>query len=96
MNTKTAMAAVSASLIMGEWTWPLHGMRYHPEGSGSGWFWWTGEWSDDEDFFQPVHGFHLVDTCPVVAEYLDAPPGTRVLLFRDYADVWTDEALLEA
>lgn len=70
-------------------------MRHPPEGYYSGWLWWAGEWSDADDFFLPLHAHHLVERCPAVAEYLIAPPGTRVVLAPGYADVWTDDALLD-
>ncbi|MCW2521895.1 MAG: hypothetical protein JWO63_230 [Frankiales bacterium] len=96
MDTKMAMAGASASLVMGEWSWPVYGMRCRPRQGASGWYWWTGEGPEDgdRDYFQPVHGFHLIERCPLVAEFLDAPPGTRVTLAPGYADVWTDDALL--
>jgi hypothetical protein len=85
----------SESLVSGEWTWPVQGMRHPSEADTSGWYWWSGEWSDADDFFLSWHAVHLVERCPRVAEFLDAPPGTRVLLGPGYVDVWTDKALLD-
>ncbi len=95
MSVAGTKLGASQSLVSGEWTWPVHGMRHPPEGDTSGWYWWSGEWSDAADFFLPLHAAHLMERCPQVAEYLEAPPGTRVLLAQGHADVWTDEALLD-
>ena len=45
----------SRSLVDGEWTWPLHGLRHESEGGTSGWYVWSGDLSEDPDFFLPWH-----------------------------------------
>jgi hypothetical protein len=75
--------------------WPVHGLRHRPEGSTSGWFIWTGELSEDDDFFVPMHPSHLSDRVPGLVAELDAPPGSRFLLAPDHRDVWFDAALLD-
>lgn len=74
---------------------PLHGLRMAPEETTSGWFLWTGEMSEDADFFEPVHVVHLGDICPLALPFLGLPPGWRFLTDGDYVDVWFDGALLE-
>jgi len=74
---------------------PLNALRIAPEGTVCGWYIWGGEqWSDDPDFFQPLHALHLAKYCPPLIPYLALPPGWRVLLAPGYADVWFDPALL--
>lgn len=71
-----------------------HGMRCLPEKGTSGWYIWSGEYSDDANFFQPVHGQHLVDDRPDLEPLLHLPPGSRFLVHGEYLDVWLDEDLL--
>jgi len=86
----------SRSLIDGAWDWPLHGMRCPPTRGTTGWFVWTGEFSDADDFFAPWHIAHLVVHAPNVERLLGLPPGSRFLLAPGYEDVWHDPALLDA
>ena len=75
---------------------PLNGLR-HPQGHGTcGWYLWAGEEiSEAEDFFKPMHVYHLVERCPNVAKYLALPAGWRFLVAGDHEDVWFDAKLLE-
>ncbi len=52
-----------------------------------------GEWSDADDFFQPVHVAHIEDWAPRLERYLGLGPGWRFLLVPEegYEDVWYDE-----
>ncbi|MEV4687759.1 immunity protein Imm33 domain-containing protein [Microbacterium sp. LWH3-1.2] len=89
------LAGVSASLIEGDWEWPLHGLRHPPTASTSGWYVWTGKLSSDDDFFRPWHLSHLIDQEPSLLRVLEMAPGTRFVIAPGYADVWHDPALLE-
>jgi hypothetical protein len=82
---------VSRSVREGEI--PLHGLRHPPEGDTTGWYIWAGPFSDDPDFFVPLHVEHLAEWRPEVLDYLALPPGWRFLLAPDYEDVWEDESL---
>ena len=76
--------------------WPLNGLRHPQQGQTCGWYLWAGEqWSEEEDFFRPLHVQHLLDARPEVAKYLGLAPGWRFLLGPDYEDVWFDSKLLE-
>jgi hypothetical protein len=76
-------------------TFPLNGLRHSPEGDTCGWYLWSGkEMSVADDYFQPVHVFHLIERCAEVIPYLGLPAGWRFLLAGDYEDVWFDPALL--
>ena len=76
--------------------WPLHGVRHQVEGDTTGWYVWAGEFSDAEDFFQPVHVAHLDEWEPSLHRFLGLAPGWRFLLVPEegYEDVWFDETLL--
>lgn len=76
---------------------PINGLRRPVEGDTSGWYIWSGEkFSEEEDFFKPVHMGHLVKCCPQIIKYLGLPPGYRFLIDNDgYEDVWYDATLLE-
>jgi hypothetical protein len=75
--------------------WPINGLRHPPEGDTSGWYIWAGEeFSDDPNFFVPLHIKHLPDWRPDIIKYLGLPPGWRFLIALDYEDVWEDKSLL--
>lgn len=77
---------------------PVNGLRHPPEAGTCGWYIWCGEvLSEEDDFFQPLHVEHLVDHLPEFVEYLDLPPGYRVLIDgNNWEDVWRDDSLLDA
>jgi hypothetical protein len=65
-----------------------------PEGDTTGWYLWSGELSQSDDFFEPLHVKHLNERCPEVTPYLGLPAGWRFLLAPNHEDIWYDEALL--
>lgn len=76
---------------------PINGLRIAPSGDTTGWYIWAGEsFSDDPDFFLPVHVEHLLGWCPAVIKYLGLPPGWRFIIAPQYEDVWSDPDLLKA
>jgi hypothetical protein len=83
---------ISKSALQGEI--PINGLRHPPENGTSGWFIWSGEWSDAPDFFLPMHLSHLPEHCPAAVPFLALPPGWRFLAAPGYRDVWFDENLL--
>jgi hypothetical protein len=75
---------------------PINGLRHPLEGDTTGWYIWAGEeFSEDPDFFVPLHIEHLEQWAPLVLKYLGLPPGTRFLITNDYEDVWEDKSLLK-
>ena len=79
---------------------PIHGLR-HPidkqttKGT-TGWFIWTGEYSEAEDFFKPMCAEHLLQIRPDIIKYLGLDAGFRFLADSNgYEDVWFDEAILK-
>lgn len=89
------MLGASVAVIDGSLVWPLHGLRHPPEGEASGWYIWSGELSQADDFFRPWHHHHFVERWPRFAHLLDLPPGSRFLVTPDYEDVWDDPLLLD-
>ncbi|WP_110057607.1 hypothetical protein [Chitinophaga sp. S165] len=76
--------------------YPINGLRHPPEGETTGWYIWAGEeFSEDPDWFRPMHVAHLSDLKPEVLKYLALPPGYRFLIGENgYEDVWFDGKLL--
>src|SRR5579872_3689604 len=75
---------------------PVNGLRHAPTPSSTGWFVWRGDYSDTDDFFEPLHVFHLFEICPSAIKFLGLEPGWR-FLYDDhgYVDTWFDNMLLE-
>jgi hypothetical protein len=74
---------------------PLNGLRHPIKGDTAGWYIWTGEYNEADDFFKPVHAYHLLSTKPEIIKYLGLPVGYRFLIDNEgYEDVWFDETLL--
>ena len=75
---------------------PINGLRHPPAGDTAGWYIWSGEnLSEADDFFAPLHAFHLHDRCPEILKYLGLAPGWRFLIAPDYEDIWFDAKLLK-
>ncbi|AWH86635.1 hypothetical protein HYN59_16645 [Flavobacterium album] len=85
---------ISESAMQGEM--PINGLRHEIEGDTSGWYIWGGKaFSNDPNFFSPLHISHLKDKCPLIIKYLALPPGYRFLIDdKGYEDVWFDELIL--
>jgi hypothetical protein len=74
---------------------PINGLRHPVVADTTGWYLWSGEqFSEDPDFFDPLHTFHLNDLCPKIVKYLGLAPGWRFLFSPAQEDVWFDEKLL--
>lgn len=73
---------------------PIHGLR-HPEEKGTtGWYIWTGEYSESEDFFLPMCAEHLLQIRPELIKYFGLDVGYRFLIDKNgHEDVWYDEKL---
>jgi hypothetical protein len=74
----------------------IHGLRHPPENNSNGWYIWSGDFKETDDFFQPVCLQHLRNYIKIdLTEYLDLPPGYRFLIDTNgYEDVWFDQKLL--
>lgn len=87
---------VGVSLSVKKGDRPIHGLRVKEENGTSGWYIWSGDWSDEPDFFVPLHGEHLSEWADIVMPYLGLPEGWRFLITEEYEDVWEDPTLLES
>ncbi len=75
---------------------PLNGLRHPAEVETCGWYLWAGkEISLDEDYFKPMHVFHLIKKCPNILKYLGLPAGWRFLVTDNYEDVWFDKEIVQ-
>ena len=73
---------------------PINGLRHPEHGTMNGWYIWSGEWSDANNFFNPIHVEHLVIKRPKILKYLSLDVGFRFQMDRKgYEDVWYDEKL---
>jgi hypothetical protein len=76
-------------------TMPITGVRKIQENGTEGWYIWGGEYSDDPDFFKPVHLLHIEEIAPGLIKYLSLSPGFKFIIDNTgYEDVWYDEELL--
>ncbi len=75
---------------------PIHALRHPAQGDTTGWYIWSGDYNEDEDFFKPMHASHLKEHCPLILPYLGLASGCRVLIAENgnYVDVWEDLSLL--
>jgi hypothetical protein len=74
---------------------PVNGLRHAIVGETNGWYIWCGEaFSNDAEFFKPLHASHVYEDYPEIAKFLGLPPGFRFLFTPDGADVWFDDSLL--
>jgi hypothetical protein len=69
---------------------PIYGTRIAlSEGDNVSWFFHCGEYSDADDFYQPLHAAHLSTYLPSVLPYLRLPPGARFIIdAAGYEDIW--------
>jgi hypothetical protein len=86
---------VGISLNVKDGVMPINGLRHPVEGDTTGWYIWAGEYSEDPDFFVPLHASHLKEWCPLAVKFLGLAPGWRFLATDNYVDVWEDLTLLE-
>ena len=66
--------------------------RFQAEESTSRWFIWTGEYSEDRDFFKLIDVVHLLEWCHLILPYLGLPSGAKFSIAEDGNDViaWKD------
>lgn len=76
---------------------PINGLRHPIEGDTTGWYIWAGDYSEDPNFFKPLHVKHIEQWSPIILKFLGLAPGWRFLVAEggNYEDVWEDKSLLE-
>lgn len=73
---------------------PINGLRHPAEKGTTGWFIWSGEYAENEDFFHPICAEHLLQIRPEIIKYLGLDIGYRFISDKNgYEDVWYDERL---
>ncbi len=73
---------------------PINGLRHPNEKGTTGWFIWTGDYSERDDFFQPICAEHLLQLRPDIIKYLGLDIGYRFLIDKNgYEDIWYDDTL---
>ncbi|HEY5588765.1 MAG TPA: hypothetical protein VIK86_07405 [Candidatus Paceibacterota bacterium] len=73
---------------------PIHGLRYPKESGTTGWFIWSGNYSERKDFFKTICAEHLLQIRPDIIKYLGLDVGFRFLIDdKGYEDIWFDEQL---
>lgn len=88
---------ISLNIIEKSNEMPIHALRLRAENGTNGWYIWGGDYSEEDDFFKPLHAFHLEEFCPLILPFLGLAPGSRFLIAENgnYVDVWEDLSLLE-
>lgn len=69
---------------------PIYGTRVQSsEGDNISWFFYCGEYSDDESFYSPIHTVHLNELLPEVIPYLSLPQNIKFIIDdQGYEDIW--------
>ena len=89
---KTLNIAISENLDLET----LNGLRHKTKKGEVCWFIWSGEYSEEDNFFKPICAEHLLQRKPKLIDYLGLDEGFRFLINeKGYEDVWFDEKLLE-
>lgn len=72
---------------------PITGIRnVLEEGENISCFFYCGEFSEDDDFFKPIHISHLENYLPEVIPYLALGEGFRFVIDKQgHEDVWKEE-----
>ena len=74
---------------------PIHGLRHPKEKGTTGWYIWTGEYSESDDFFKPMCAEQLLQIRPELIKYFGLDVGYRFLIDKNgYEDVWYHEKLI--
>ena len=71
---------------------PIYAMRIVPEQNENiTWFIHCGEYSEADDFYQPMHASHLDQLLPQVLPYLALDHGFNFIIDDDgYEDIWSE------
>jgi hypothetical protein len=73
---------------------PFNGLRHPGEEQTTGWFIWTGDYSEAADFFHRICAEHLLQIRPEIIKYLGLEAGFRFLADKSgYEDIWYDKNL---
>jgi hypothetical protein len=71
---------------------PIHGLRQPKEKGTTGWFIWTGEYSESDNFFKQIRAEQLLQIRPDLIKYFGLDVGYQFLIDKNgYEDVWLNE-----
>jgi hypothetical protein len=88
---KKLMIGIGSDLNSGQ----IHGLKRPKEKGTTGWYIWTGEYSESYDFFKPICAEHLLQIRPDLIKYFGLDVGYRFLIDKkEYEEVWFDEKLI--
>lgn len=83
MDLKVGIALQTMHLV------PIRAVRDIDENGTTGWYIHGGEYSEVDDFYQPLCAQHLERFCPEIIKYLALSPGFNLIIDRQgYEDVW--------
>ncbi len=75
---------------------PIYGARVTPENGTGGWYIYGGEYSEDDNFYDPLHVSHIGEFAPQILPYLALAPGFKFIIDNaGYEDEWFGPSLLE-
>ena len=75
---------------------PINGLRHPIEKNTTGWYIWSGEFLEKNDFFKPICAEHLLQRRPEIIKYLGLDIGFRFLADKKgYEDVWFDKEITQ-
>lgn len=71
---------------------PIYGQRnFLSAEENISWFFYCGESSSADDFYQPLHTEHLREMLPSVIKYLRLPPGSKFIIDdQGHEEVWRE------
>jgi len=75
---------------------PTYGTRIRPKsGEKVAWFFYSGENTQETDFFKPVHIHHVKELMPELEKYLCLDFGYKIIIDdRGYEDVWRESEMI--
>jgi len=71
---------------------PLYGVRVYPKaGETISWFFYYGQYSDAENFYQPICIEHAKKQMPEIEPYLCLDYGYKIIVdLTGYEDIWRE------
>lgn len=73
---------------------PINGLRHPEHGTMNGWYIWSEDWSNSNDFFTPYCIEHLIELKPEISKYLSLDIGFRFQINSNgFEDVWFDKKI---
>lgn len=87
---------ISRELLAHPRSIPVRGLRNTPTPTTTGWFLWSGEMTDDPDFFLPLHLGHIWLSHAHLLPYLGMSRGWCFIVAPGYEDIWYEPEVARA